>query len=79
MNKPKVMKGVIVSMKTPNTVIVTVVNVWRHPLYKKAIRRTRRFAAHYESLTLAMGDAVEIRESKPISRTKHFVITKKLN
>lgn len=79
MNKKKVFSGVVVSTGTPKTIIVAVSSVRRHPLYKKAIKRTRRFAAHNESLELTIGDKVEIEETKPISRTKHFIVTKKVS
>ncbi len=78
MNKAKTFTGLVVSAKTPNTAIVAVATTFRHPLYKKAVRRTRRFAVHYESITLATGDKVEIAETKPISRTKRFIVTKRL-
>jgi small subunit ribosomal protein S17 len=79
MNKAKVLMGKVVSAKTPNTVIVAVDHVTRHPLYKKAIRRTRRFAAHVEAMELVVGDTIEMKESKPISRTKRFIVVKKVN
>lgn len=78
MNKAKTFTGKVVSAKTPNTAIVAVSSTFRHPLYKKAVRRTRRFAVHYESITLTIGDNVEIAEIRPMSRTKHFIVTKKL-
>jgi len=77
MNKKKVFSGTVVSLATKKTVIVALTRVRRHPLYKKAIKRTRRFAAHNESLTLTVGDKVEIMETRPVSRTKHFIVTKK--
>ena len=77
MNKKKVFSGTVVSLATKKTVIVALTKVRRHPLYKKAIKRTRRFAAHNESLTLTVGDKVEIMETRPVSRTKHFIVTKK--
>ena len=79
MNKKKVFSGTVVSLATKKTVIVALTKVRRHPLYKKAIKRTRRFAAHNESLTLAVGDKVEIMETRPVSRTKHFIVTKKVS
>lgn len=78
-NKGKTFEGKIVAVPTAKTVIVAVGSVFRHRLYKKAIRRTRRFAADSGSLELAVGDAVVIRESKPISRTKHFIAQEKLS
>lgn len=79
MNKGKILDGVIVSAKTAKTVIVTVQSSHRHPLYKKAVRRIRRFAAHNENLELVAGDKVTIQEVNPISRTKHFIVVKKIS
>lgn len=76
--KGKIFTGVVVSAKTPKTVIVAIVSMHRHPLYKKAVRKTRRFAAHNESLALAIGDNVRIQETKPISKTKHFIVLEKV-
>lgn len=72
------MIGEVVSTKGAKVVIVRMERIRRHPLYKKAIRKTKRFAAHNESLMLAVGDRVEIAETKPISKTKHFNVVKKL-
>lgn len=78
MNKGKIFEGVVVSSKTPQTVIVAVQTSFRHPLYKKAVRRTKRFAAHNKEFALAAGDKVKMREIKPISRTKHFIVFEKI-
>lgn len=76
--KGKILKGKVAAIPTAKTVIVTVESVFRHPLYRKAVRRTRRFAAHNESIALVVGDSVSIQESKPISRTKHFIVKEKI-
>jgi small subunit ribosomal protein S17 len=76
--KGKVLEGTVVSAKTPMTVIVAVTSVHRHPLYKKAVKRTKHFAAHNVDLSLAAGDVVVIQETKPISKTKHFKVVEKL-
>ncbi len=73
------MRGQVVSAKTAKTVVVAVQSQSRHPLYKKLVRRTRRFAAHNESMVLEIGDTVVIAETKPISRTKHFYVKEKVN
>lgn len=75
----KTFEGVISSTKMQNTVIVTVVFISKHPLYKKIIRKSRRFAVHNTLSDLKVGDTVKIRESKPISKTKHFVVVEKIN
>ena len=79
MNKSKKFTGLIVSVATPHTVIVAVGKVLRHPLYKKAVRSTKRFAVHNESLTLAVGDRVTIAQTRPMSRTKHYKVVKKVS
>ena len=71
----KTLAGVVVSMKNKQTVIVKVESMHRHPLYKKTIRRTKRFAAHNTSVDCHVGDTVLIAETKPISKTKHFIVT----
>lgn len=74
----KLLAGVVMSVKTPKTVIVAIESFHRHPLYKKAVRRTNRMAVHNESTELNVGDFVQIRETKPISRTKHFIVVGKI-
>jgi small subunit ribosomal protein S17 len=55
------------------TAVVEVVRVYRHPLYRKVVRSAKTYKAHDE-LGATVGDKVRIVESKPISRTKHWVI-----
>lgn len=69
----------VVSMKMQKTVIVEMVHVSRHPLYRKAVKKTKRFAAHVENMELAVGDTVKVLETKPMSKTKHFIVTEKVN
>ena len=70
--------GKVVSAASPKTVIVAVIHQYRHPLYKKAVNRTTRFAVHNEHTELAVGDTVQIAECKPVSRTKHFRVVSKV-
>jgi len=74
----KIFTGKVVSAKTAKTIIVAVSSTYTHPLYKKAIRTTRRFSVHNESLAVAVGDTVRIQETKPISKTKHFIVIEKM-
>ncbi len=76
--KGKLFTGVVVSTTMQHTVIVAIERIVRHPIYKKAIRRSRRFAAHNETLELVRGDRVKIMETRPVSKTKHFVVAEKL-
>lgn len=74
----KTLEGKVVSAKNPKTVIVSVTHLVQHPLYQKKMKRMHRFAVHVETLTLAVGDRVRIAETKPISKTKHFIVTEKI-
>ena len=68
----QVLQGKVVSDKMHKTIVVEVEYRKKHPLYKKAIRRTARFKAHDEENTCKMGDVVRIEESRPISKEKHW-------
>ncbi|MBI2797693.1 30S ribosomal protein S17 [Candidatus Saccharibacteria bacterium] len=72
----KSLTGTVVSNKMDKTVIVAVERLKSHPLYKKRYKVTARYAAHDEANALQVGDKVEIVESRPISRRKHFVVSK---
>ncbi|OGG11890.1 30S ribosomal protein S17 [Candidatus Gottesmanbacteria bacterium RBG_13_45_10] len=78
MPKGKVFEGSVVSTKTPKTIIVEVTHSHRHPLYKKAVKRSKRFSVHNESIDVKEGDKVRIIETKPISKRKHFRLLSKI-
>ncbi len=71
----RTMIGKIVSNKMDKTVIVSVERLKSHPLYKKRYKVTTRYAAHDEKNACKPGDMVEITETRPMSRTKHFEVT----
>lgn len=75
--KPKVLSGTVVSTKMAKTVVVAVDRFEKHPKYGKFIRRTKRYKAHDESGAFKLGDKVEIKEVKPISKDKHFIVVAK--
>lgn len=66
--------GRVVSDKMDKTVIVAVEYTRPHPLYKKAMKRTSKFAAHDEQNTCKMGDIVRIEETRPLSKTKRWIV-----
>lgn len=66
--------GTVTSVKTINTAIVTIERFVSHPIYGKRIRRSQRFAVETAGKSVAEGDTVRIRESRPISKTKHFLL-----
>ena len=74
----KGMIGTVVSVKGQKTVIVTVVHTVRHPIYKKQSRIKRRFAVHNEHADITVGDTVRIGQTRPISKTKHFIVMEKI-
>lgn len=77
MKQKKEFTGKVISIKMKQTVVVEVEHLSRHPLYKKTVKRTKHFAAHYEGSNVAVGDTVTIQETKPISKTKHFKVIEK--
>ncbi len=70
--------GKVTSTAAQKTVTVEVEHEFRHPLYKKAVKRHRKFAVHNEIEGIAVGDKVQIKETKPMSKRKHFIVVKKL-
>ena len=70
----RVMQGVVVSDKMDKTVTVKVSRRIKHPLYKKFINRSKKYAAHDENNTCKIGDTVSIRECKPISKRKKWEV-----
>ena len=72
------MTGEVTALKREKTVTVSVSSMWQHPLYKKSVKRSKKYACHYEGIELKLGEKVEIQESRPISKTKHFIVTKKV-
>ena len=70
----RILQGTVVSNKTDKTITVLVERRLRHPLYKKFIRRSKKYAAHDESNVCSIGDVVKIVECRPISKTKSWML-----
>ena len=68
----RILQGTVVSDKGDKTVIVSVERRVMHPIYKKFIRRSKKYAAHDENNSSKVGDVVRIRECAPISKTKRW-------
>lgn len=75
----KVFKGIVVSTKMQKTVIVEVMRKVVHPLYKKLLKRNKKYKVDNTGFSVSEGDRVEIVETKPISKDKHFKIIKVLD
>jgi len=70
----RILQGVVVSDKTEKTVTVKVERRVMHPLYKKFIKRSKKYAAHDEENVCKVGDLVSIRECRPISKSKRWEV-----
>jgi small subunit ribosomal protein S17 len=69
-----VLTGVVVSDKANKTVIVRVERRVMHPVYKKFIMRSKKYAAHDEANAFKTGDLVRIEECRPISKLKRWTV-----
>lgn len=70
--------GQVVSTKMQKTVVVRVERKFIHPLYKKVVKRHKKYKAHNDRFDLKEGDIVKIEESRPISKDKHFRVIEKV-
>jgi len=66
--------GVVTSDKQNKTVTVEVERRFAHPLFKKTVRRTKKYHAHDENNECKVGDRVWIEETRPMSRTKTWIV-----
>ena len=70
----RVLQGEVVSDKSDKTVVVKVERTYKHPLYKKYIKKDKKYSAHDENNKFKFGDFVQIRECAPKSKTKTFEV-----
>lgn len=75
-NSHKTFTGVVVSAKMDKTIVVSVDTYRKHRLYGKRVKSSAKFHAHDENNTAKLGDVVTIMETRPLSKTKHFVLVK---
>jgi small subunit ribosomal protein S17 len=68
--------GVVVSNQMNKTVIVAVERLVKHRMYQKYVKRQTKFAAHDEANSCQIGDTVQITESRPLSRTKRWRVSR---
>jgi len=68
------MQGVVVSDKQDKTVTVLVERRVMHPLYKKYVKKSKKYAAHDEANTCKEGDQVSIQECRPLSKNKRWEV-----
>lgn len=70
----RVLQGVVVSAKADKTVTVKVERKFKHPIYKKFVKVSKKYAAHDPENKFQDGDKVNIIESRPISKTKTWIV-----
>lgn len=70
----RVLQGTVVSAAGQKTIVVRVERRVMHPLYKKFIRRSKKYAAHDEDNRCKVGDVVRIQETRPRSKSKRFEV-----
>ena len=70
----RILSGTICKATNKKTVVVVVERTFKHPMYKKYIKRSKKYHAHDETDTLRVGDKVMIEETKPISKLKTWKV-----
>jgi len=70
----RVLNGIVVSDAADKTVVVRVDRRVQHPIYKKVIKRSKKYAAHDPENAARVGDRVQIRECRPISKRKSWEV-----
>ena len=70
----RILQGVVVSDKQDKTVVVRVERQVMHPVYKKFVKKSKKFAAHDENNQYKVGDRVSIEECRPISKNKSWTV-----
>ena len=76
-SKGRVLRGTVVASKMTDTCTVAVERYVQHPKYKKFMRRTKKFLVHDKGNTAKVGEVVDIKEVRPISKRKHFALVTK--
>ena len=70
----RILKGKVVSCNNNKTIVVEVIRTVQHKLYKKIIKRNKRFHAHDSNSNCNIGDNVVIQESRPLSKLKKWIV-----
>lgn len=73
----RVLRGVVVASKMQDTITVAVERYVKHPKYKKFIRRTKKYLVHDQGNTAEVGSLVDIKETRPLSKRKRFILVTK--
>ena len=71
---PRILSGVVTSNKADKTITVKIERKVKHPLYGKVVKRASKVHAHDENNSASIGDIVSVKECRPISKTKTWVL-----
>lgn len=74
----KTLEGIVVSAKMLKTAVVEVTRKTPHPLYKKLLKRSKKYKVDTTGFKVAVGDWVRISKTRPLSKEKHFKIVEKI-
>ena len=75
----KTFEGIVVKSAMKDTVTVSVERYVKHPKYKKYMRLSKKFLVHNPGNTAVVGTKVVIKETRPISKNKHFIIVREIS
>ena len=70
----RILQGTVISDRGEKTVVVRVERRYKHPLYKKILRTSKKYSAHDRDNRFKIGDAVRIQECRPISKSKRWEV-----
>ena len=73
----KQLTGIVISDKMEKSAVVVVENIWRHPLYRKTVKRSKKYLVD-NTVKAKIGDKVTIVETRPLSKSKRFKIAEVL-
>ena len=73
-SNPRILTGVVTSNKADKTITVQIERKVKHPLYGKIIKRSTKVHAHDEENNASIGDVVTVKECKPFSKTKTWIL-----
>ena len=71
---PRILTGVVTGNKADKTITVKIERKVKHPLYGKVVKRASKVHAHDENNSASIGDIVSVKECRPISKTKTWVL-----
>ena len=72
--KGKLLEGTVISNKMEKTIVIKVIRTFKHPTLGKIIKESKNYKVHDEANVAKVGDYIEVRECKPLSKDKHMTL-----